>query len=114
MRRWQDSYYASNPVSELTEDQLKTIKCPLVIFEGNTPDEVHHRSAAESLHRFAPHSELRPSAWTREEWDVIGQHDHTFPGIAATNRYSMKADFYATQLRAFIEKVESAQLVSAG
>lgn len=113
MRRWQDSYYLPNPVSELTEDQLKTIKCPLVIFEGNTPDEVHHKSAAEALHRLAPHSELRPSAWTHQEWDVIGQHDHTFPGIAATNRYSMKADFYATQLRAFIEKVESAQPVPA-
>ena len=68
MRRWQDSYYVSNPVSELTEDQLKTIKCPLVIFEGNTPDEVHHRSAAESLHRFAPHSELRASAWTERRY----------------------------------------------
>jgi len=113
MRRWQDSYYVPNPVSELTEDQLKTIKCPLVIFEGNTPDEVHHRSAAEALHRLVPHSELRPSAWTHEEWDVIGQHGHTFPGIAATNRYSMKAGFYATQLRAFIEKVESAQPVPA-
>ena len=113
MRRWQDSYYAPNPVSELTEEQLKTIKCPLVIFEGNSPDEVHHRSAAEALHRLVPHSEMRPSAWTADEWDVIGQHGHTFPGIAATNRYSMKATFYAAQLREFIEKVESAQRVAS-
>ena len=113
MGRWQDSYFVANPVSELTEDQLKSIKCPLVIFEGNSPDEVHHKSAAEALHGLAPHSEMRPSAWTHEEWDVIGQHGHTFPGIAATNRYSMKAVFYAAQLREFIERVESAQPVSA-
>ena len=113
MRRWQDSYYISNPVSELTEAQLKTIKCPLVIFEGNSPDEVHHRSAAAALHHLAPQSEMRPSAWTHEEWEVIGQHGHTFPGIAATNRYSMKAPFYAAQLKEFIEKVESAQPVPA-
>ena len=113
MRRWQEAYYTPNPVSELTEEQLKTITCPLVIFEGNTPDEVHHRSAAEALHRLTPQSELRPSAWTHEEWDVIGQHDHTFAGIAATNRYSMKAPFYAAQLREFIEKVEASQPVAA-
>jgi hypothetical protein len=49
---------------------------------------------------------MRPSAWTHEEWDVIGQHDHTFPGIAATNRYSMKATVYAAELLDFISKVE--------
>ena len=89
-----------------TEAQLKTITCPVVLFAGNTPDEVHHVSAAENVHRLVPHSELRPSAWTHEEWDVIGQHDHTFPGIAATNRYSMKATFYAAELLDFIRKVE--------
>jgi hypothetical protein len=67
---------------------------------------VHHKSAAENVQRLVPHAELRPSAWTHEEWDVIGQHDHTFPGIAATNRYSMKATFYAAQLLDFINEVE--------
>ena len=78
----------------------------MVLFAGNTPDEVHHISAAASVHRLVPHAELRPSAWTHEEWDVIGQHDHTFPGIAATNRYAMKATFYAAELLAFIDRVE--------
>ncbi len=85
----------------------------MVLIEGNTPDEVHHRSAAENAHRLIAHSELLPSAWTHEEWAVIGQHDHTFPGIAATNRYSMKATFYAAQLLEFIAKVEAAQGVPA-
>jgi hypothetical protein len=65
-----------------------------------------HISAAEAVHRFVPQAELRPSAWTPAEWDVIGQHDHTFPGIAATNRYAMKATVYAAELLDFINRVE--------
>ena len=113
MTRWQDAYVVPNPVTELTESQLGSIRCPLMVFEGNTPDEVHHKSAAEALHRLVPHSELRPSAWTHEEWAVVGQHDNTFPGLAATNRYSMKAPFYAEQLAVFIARVEASQPVAA-
>lgn len=114
MRRWQAQYSTPNPVSDLTEAQLQSVKCPTVLFEGNSPDEVHHRSAAEAAHRLIGGSELRPSAWTQEEWDVIGQHDHTFPGIAATNRYSMKATFYATQLLEFIQRVEAREPTRVG
>ena len=114
MSRWRAAYSVPNPVSDLTEAQLAGISCPVVMFEGNTPDEVHHVSAAESAHRLIPNSELRPSAWTHEEWDIIGQHDHTFPGIAATNRYHMKATFYAAQLLEFIAKVEAMELAKVG
>jgi len=113
MRRWQTEFAKPNPIGDVTNEQLQTVKCPTLIFEGNTPDEVHHKVAAENLHRLVPHSELRPSAWTHEEWDVIGQHDHTFPGIAATNRYSMKAPFYAAQLLEFIARVEAASPLPA-
>ena len=107
MSRWQDAYSVPNPVSDLTEEQLAGISCPVRMFAGNTPDDVHHVSAAEAAHRLIPNSELLPSAWTHEEWDIIGQHDHTFPGIAATNRYHMKATFYAAQLLEFIASVEA-------
>ena len=107
MTRWRDTYSMPNPVGELTEEQLADIGCSVVLFEGNTPDEVHHKSAAEAAHRLIPNTELRPSAWTHEEWDIVGQHDHTFPGIAATNRYHMKATFYAAQLLEFIARVEA-------
>ena len=109
MRRWRADFSKPNPVGDLTEEALKRISCPVLAFEGNTPDDVHHKSAAENVGRLVPNAELRPSAWSHAEWDVIGQHDHTFPGIAATNRYSMKATFYATQLLEFITKVESMQ-----
>jgi pimeloyl-ACP methyl ester carboxylesterase len=106
MRRWAAAFAAPNPVSDLTEAQLKAITCPTVVFAGNTPDEVHHTSAAENVARLVPHAELRPSVWTQEEWEVIGQHDHTFPGITATTRYAMKATVYAAALLDFIDRVE--------
>lgn len=113
MQAWQAAYCVPNPVSDLSAAQLASISCPIQLFEGNTPDDVHHRSAAESVKRLLPHADLRPSAWTQAEWDVIGQHDHTFPGIAATHRYAMKATFYADQLLAFIDRVEAQNLHEA-
>jgi pimeloyl-ACP methyl ester carboxylesterase len=107
MRRWQASFARPNPVGDLTEAEVRTIRCPTYIFEGNTPDDVHHKSAAENTKRLVANSEMHPSAWTHQEWDVIGQHDHTFPGIAATNRYSMKATVYAARLLEFIARVEA-------
>jgi len=107
MRRWQAEFSKPNPVGDLTEEALRSISCPVLLFEGNTPDDVHHKSAAENTNRLVPNSEMRPSPWSFEEWAVIGQHDNTFPGIAATNRYSMKATFYAEQLLGFIAKVEA-------
>jgi pimeloyl-ACP methyl ester carboxylesterase len=109
MRRWSAAFATLNPVGDLSAAQLQSITCPVVAFAGNTPDDVHHVSAAEAVHRLVPQAELRPSVWTHEEWDVIGQHDHTFPGIAATNRYSMKATVYAAELLDFINKVEGSQ-----
>jgi len=113
MRRWQAEFARPNPVGDLTEEELRSVTCPTVLLEGNTPDDVHHVSAAENAHRLMPNTELRPSAWTHEEWDVIGQHDHTFAGIAATNRYSMKAPFYAAQILEFINKVEASEPATA-
>lgn len=109
MTRWRDFYSLPKPVGEMTEEELQSIKCPTVLFEGNTPDEVHHRSAAEAAHRLIAGSELLPSAWTHDEWAVIGQHDNTFPGIAATNRYSMQTPHYAALLLEFIARVEARQ-----
>ncbi len=113
MRDWQAAFARPNPVGDMTEEELKSIKCPVVLIEGNTPDDVHHVSAAENAHRLIPNTQLLPSAWSHEEWDTIGQHDHTFPGIAATNRYSMKATHYAAQILEFVTKHEAAQPVSS-
>ena len=104
MQRWQDSFSRPNPIGDLTESEVKSIHCPTFIFAGNVPDEVHHISAAENANRLISDSEIRPSAWTNEEWQIIGQHDDTFPGIAATNRYHMKATVYASDLLDFISR----------
>ena len=104
MQRWQDSFSRPNPVGDLTESEVKSIHCPTFIFAGNVPDEVHHVSAAENANRLISDSEIHSSAWTNEEWQIIGQHDDTFPGIAATNRYHMKATVYASDLLDFISR----------
>ena len=104
MQRWQDSFSRPNPVGDLTEAEVKSIQCPTFIFAGNVPDEVHHVSAAENANHLIPNSEIPPSAWTNDEWKIIGQHDNTFPGIAATNRYHMKATVYASDLLDFISR----------
>ncbi len=70
------------------------------------PQRIHDSTAAEAI-------TLRELAARHEEWDVIGQHDHTFAGIAATNRYSMKAPFYAAQILEFISQVEASQPAAA-
>ncbi|MBM3942379.1 MAG: alpha/beta hydrolase [SAR202 cluster bacterium] len=114
MRKWQAQFSRPNPVGDMTEEQVRAVRCPVFAFEGNTPDEVHHVSAAENVKRLLPHTEMHPSAWTHAEWDVVGQHDHTFPGIAATNRYHMKATFYAAKLLEFIAKVEAASKQTTG
>lgn len=72
MRRWSAAFSVLNPVGDMTEAQLKSITCPVVAFAGNTPDDVHHVSAAEAVQRLVPQSELRPSPWSHEEWDIIG------------------------------------------
>jgi len=112
MTMWQSQFARPNPVGDMTEDELKSINCPVILKEGNTPDDVHHMSAAENAHRLIPDTELLPSAWSHDEWDTIGQHDHTFPGIAATNRYSMKATHYAAEILDFVTKQETVQPVS--
>ena len=104
MQRWQDSFSRPNPVGDLTESEVKSIHCPTFIFAGNVPDEVHHVSAAENANRLISDSEIHPSAWTNDEWQIIGQHNDTFPGIAATNRYHMKATVYASDLLDFISR----------
>ena len=75
---------------------------------GSCTRAYHRFQAAIGWFRYVTsRAELRPSAWTQAEWDLIGQHDHTFPGIAATNRYAMKATFYAAQLLEFIDRIEA-------
>ena len=68
MRGWNESYYhrSDTPVIAATADELRTIDCPTLIFEGN--DDVHPPEAAVALHELVAGSELSPLPWTRDEW----------------------------------------------
>ena len=97
MRRWSAAFAAPNPVGDLTEAQLKTITCPVVLFAATrlmTCTTYRRRKTCIAW----SHTRAAALSLDAREWDVIGQHDHTFPGIAATNRYAMKATFYAAEL----------------
>ena len=109
MRRWRDQLSQPNPVGDLTEGQLRSIACPVLAFEGNTPDDVHHKSAAENVKRLVPHARAAPVGMDPRG---VGGHRAArqhLPGIAATNCYHMKSTFYAAELLEFIARVEAQQ-----
>jgi pimeloyl-ACP methyl ester carboxylesterase len=68
MRRWNESFYhrTDRPVIAATAGELRTLRCPALVFEGN--DDVHPPQAALAFHELVEGSELAPLPWTREEW----------------------------------------------
>ena len=73
MRRWRTFFTADKPVIGATEEELKSIKAPMVIIPGD--DEVHPRVVGENLHRILPHSELHPPVFSPEETESLRQLD---------------------------------------
>ena len=71
MKRWNASFYyrEETPVIGATEEQLRAIRAPTVLFEGN--DDIHPEESSDALHRLLPHSELAPSPWSREDFMAI-------------------------------------------
>jgi pimeloyl-ACP methyl ester carboxylesterase len=68
LRRWNESFYyrPDTPVIAATVAELRTIRCPTLVFEGN--DDIHPPEAAVALHQLVAGSHLRPVPWTRDEW----------------------------------------------
>ncbi len=68
LRSWNESYFhrVDTPVIAATRDQLRTIGCPTLVFEGN--DDLHSPEAAVALHELVEGSELAPLPWTTGEW----------------------------------------------
>ena len=68
LRNWNESYFhrVDTPVIAATRDQLRTIGCPTLVFEGN--DDLHSPEAAVALHELVEGSELAPLPWTTGEW----------------------------------------------
>jgi pimeloyl-ACP methyl ester carboxylesterase len=68
LRRWNEFFYhkPDMPVTGATVDELRTITCPTLIFEGK--DDTHAPEAAIGFHEAVSGSELVPAQWTTEEW----------------------------------------------
>jgi pimeloyl-ACP methyl ester carboxylesterase len=68
MIEWNASFYwrPDMPVIGATEEELRAIRCPTLVFAGN--DLFHPAAPAEALHRLVPASELAPLPWSGEEW----------------------------------------------
>jgi 2-hydroxy-6-oxonona-2,4-dienedioate hydrolase len=68
MHRWNRFFYYRDdtPVIGATRAELRSLRCPALVFEGN--DDVHPPEAAEAVHRLVEGSEFVPSPWTTEDF----------------------------------------------
>jgi pimeloyl-ACP methyl ester carboxylesterase len=67
LRAWNATFYPAPdmPVIAATADELRTIRCPTLVFEGN--DDFHPVEAAAAVHALVEGSELAPLPWTRDD-----------------------------------------------
>jgi pimeloyl-ACP methyl ester carboxylesterase len=68
LRAWNESFYPrpDMPVIAASAGELRTVRCPTLVFEGN--DDFHPPEAAAAVHALIDGAELAPSPWTRDEW----------------------------------------------
>jgi pimeloyl-ACP methyl ester carboxylesterase len=78
MRAWNESFYhrADTPVIAATAAELRSIRCPTLVFEGN--DDFHPAEASTAMHGLVEGSELAPSPWGTDEW--MGRYVGRLPG----------------------------------
>ena len=68
MKRWMSAFYyrADSTLTGATDEQLKTIAVPTLVFAGN--DDVHPQSVSDAMVRLIPGASYRPSPWSGEEF----------------------------------------------
>lgn len=68
MKRWMSAFYhrGDSALTGVTDDQLRTIAVPALIFEGN--DDVHPKAVSDAMARLIPNAVHRPSPWSGEEF----------------------------------------------
>jgi pimeloyl-ACP methyl ester carboxylesterase len=68
MKRWNlfFQHRTDTPLVGLTEDELRGIAVPTLVFEGN--DDIHPPEVAEAIARLIPGARFAPSPWPREAW----------------------------------------------
>jgi pimeloyl-ACP methyl ester carboxylesterase len=68
LQGWNESFFhrPDTPVIAATRDELRTIHCPALVFEGN--DDLHPPEAAVALQQLIAGSQLAPLPWSHDEW----------------------------------------------
>lgn len=68
MKRWMSAFYyrADSALTGATDEELRTIAVPTLIFAGN--DDVHPETVSEAMARLIPGATYLPSPWPSEEW----------------------------------------------
>ncbi len=68
MKRWMSAFYyrPDSTLTGATDEQLKTIAVPTLVFEGN--DDVHPKVVSDAMARLIPGATYRPSPWSGEEF----------------------------------------------
>jgi pimeloyl-ACP methyl ester carboxylesterase len=79
LQGWNASFFhrPDTPVIAATTDELRTIRCPTLVFEGN--DDLHPPEAAVAVHELIAGSQLAPLPWSHDEWI-----DHLVGRVPAT------------------------------
>jgi pimeloyl-ACP methyl ester carboxylesterase len=78
MKRWMSAFYF-RPGSDLTgatNDELRTIALPTLLFEGN--DDIHPKAVSDIVARSIPNTTYRPSPWS--DADFMGRFAGSIPG----------------------------------
>ncbi len=101
MRRWNAFFYhrPGMAVQGLPDEQLRAIRVPILVFEGN--DDIHPHEASDALHRLAAGSELAPSPWGRD--DFMAYYTGRRPGGLMQNLYPR----LASRTIEFLERTEA-------
>jgi len=68
MRRWNEAFYfkAEEPLCALTVDDLRNIKTPTLLMEGN--DDHHPKEVSDVVAKLLPNVEYIKLPWTYQEW----------------------------------------------
>jgi hypothetical protein len=68
MRRWNETFYyqPGSPVIAVTEEQLRSLRVPVLLCEGN--DDHHPKVISDQLASLLPDVTVVPTPWTHEEW----------------------------------------------
>ena len=104
MRRWNEDFFAhpGGSLPGVSDDELRSIGCPTLVFEGN--DDFHPAEPAEAVSRLVAGAVLAPLPWTGDEFM------HRILGRTAGSIF----DLYPRLVPAILDYVGDVERATAG